>query len=478
MRVVADSVRVSVLAAVAVAFAGLAATARAQWTGTSLHPAGATESVAYGTTGSQQAGYATFGGVSRAGTWNGSPATWAGISSAEATGATAYCIEGGQPAGKEAVSSVDRATIWNGAIVAKVDLHPLASTSSRVYSSAGGLQVGVATVDGISQASLWRGSALSWVNLNPVGAAYSEAYAVAGNLQGGVAFVDGFERASLWSGTSESWVDLTPAGASDSRVYGIFDGQQVGWVTVGGVAHAAFWRGAAATWIDLNPTSALDSQANAIADGWQVGHAHIDGVQRACIWSGAAASWTDLSTFLSGSWGSTSATGLSTEGGILRVSGYGFNAETGRVEALLWTRACISLDIQPATAVACPGASTTLSVSAPGATSFQWQVEVPTLPATWVDLFDHGGTSAVSGSHTATLTISNLTRSASSQYRVKVTTPACAGEVTSTSATLYVGGPQCGCVADVDDGTMTGTLDGGVTIDDLLYFLQRFEAGC
>jgi hypothetical protein len=32
--------------------------------------------------------------------------------------------------------------------------------------------------------------------------------------------------------------------------------------------------------------------------------------------------------------------------------------------------------------------------------------------------------------------------------------------------------------ADVDDGTFTGTPDGGVTIDDLLYFLLRFESGC
>ncbi len=35
-----------------------------------------------------------------------------------------------------------------------------------------------------------------------------------------------------------------------------------------------------------------------------------------------------------------------------------------------------------------------------------------------------------------------------------------------------------GCVADVDDGTGTGTKDGGVTIDDLLYFLVRFNSGC
>lgn len=32
--------------------------------------------------------------------------------------------------------------------------------------------------------------------------------------------------------------------------------------------------------------------------------------------------------------------------------------------------------------------------------------------------------------------------------------------------------------ADVDDGSATGTRDGGVTIDDLLYMLIRFEAGC
>ncbi|MGE0364140.1 MAG: GC-type dockerin domain-anchored protein [Phycisphaerales bacterium] len=32
--------------------------------------------------------------------------------------------------------------------------------------------------------------------------------------------------------------------------------------------------------------------------------------------------------------------------------------------------------------------------------------------------------------------------------------------------------------ADVDDGSGTGTHDGGVTIDDLLYYLTRFNAGC
>ncbi len=39
--------------------------------------------------------------------------------------------------------------------------------------------------------------------------------------------------------------------------------------------------------------------------------------------------------------------------------------------------------------------------------------------------------------------------------------------------------PSCNpCPADLDDGSGTGTPDGGVDISDLLYFLVRFDAGC
>lgn len=40
---------------------------------------------------------------------------------------------------------------------------------------------------------------------------------------------------------------------------------------------------------------------------------------------------------------------------------------------------------------------------------------------------------------------------------------------------LFAGGNVAG---DLDDGSGTGTPDGGVTIEDLLYFLGRFDAGC
>lgn len=71
-------------------------------------------------------------------------------------------------------------------------------------------------------------------------------------------------------------------------------------------------------------------------------------------------------------------------------------------------------------------------------------------------------------------------------------TPACVADVDDGSGTgtpdggvtiddlLYYLGvfEQGSLAADVDDGSGSGTRDGGVTIDDLLYFLLRFEQGC
>ncbi len=53
------------------------------------------------------------------------------------------------------------------------------------------------------------------------------------------------------------------------------------------------------------------------------------------------------------------------------------------------------------------------------------------------------------------------------------------GGVTIDDLIYYLGLFEAGDVdADVDDGSSTGTPDGGVTIDDMIYYLTRFEAGC
>lgn len=53
------------------------------------------------------------------------------------------------------------------------------------------------------------------------------------------------------------------------------------------------------------------------------------------------------------------------------------------------------------------------------------------------------------------------------------------GGVSIDDLLYYVNAFEQGVVAaDMDDGSRTGTPDGGVTIDDLLYYLTRFSDGC
>ena len=84
------------------------------------------------------------------------------------------------------------------------------------------------------------------------------------------------------------------------------------------------------------------------------------------------------------------------------------------------------------------------------------------------------GTGAtISGAGTAVLGISNCQLGDGGAYDCIVSN-ACAG-LTSNAATLTL---LPVCPADLDDGTGTGTPDGGVDINDLLFFLAHYESGC
>lgn len=76
----------------------------------------------------------------------------------------------------------------------------------------------------------------------------------------------------------------------------------------------------------------------------------------------------------------------------------------------------------------------------------------------------------VSGSRTMTLTLNPAMASDTGLYDVLVTN-AC-GSVRSLVASVEIA-----CPADLDDGSGTGLPDGGVTIEDLLYYLSIFELG-
>lgn len=52
-------------------------------------------------------------------------------------------------------------------------------------------------------------------------------------------------------------------------------------------------------------------------------------------------------------------------------------------------------------------------------------------------------------------------------------------EITIDDLLAYLDAYVAGDIsADIDDGTQTGNTDDGVTIDDLVFYLQHFEQGC
>jgi hypothetical protein len=116
---------------------------------------------------------------------------------------------------------------------------------------------------------------------------------------------------------------------------------------------------------------------------------------------------------------------------------------------------------QPTRAVANAGGSASFSVAAIRASSYQWRRNS-------VPLSDGG---SISGSATPTLTISPVGPEHAGGYTVLVT-GTCGSQQSSPPAILTVL-----CVADMDDGSGTGTPDGGVGIEDLLYYLAVYDAG-
>jgi hypothetical protein len=128
---------------------------------------------------------------------------------------------------------------------------------------------------------------------------------------------------------------------------------------------------------------------------------------------------------------------------------------------------------QPTNLTLCSGGTANYFVAAAGTPpySYRWQRVDGSGVATDLSNGTIPGTSAVaSQTDTPTLRIANADVAVSAYTFRCVIQDAC-GEVTSQSASLRI------CVADVDDGSSTGLCDGGVTIDDLLYYIEQFGQG-
>jgi len=164
-------------------------------------------------------------------------------------------------------------------------------------------------------------------------------------------------------------------------------------------------------------------------------------------------------------------------------------------------RACIEIDAQAQSYTACLRGRAGYTVDAIGLGTLQYQWHrVGVGPMS--DANQPTG-SYVLGSTTRTLSFINTMQADAGDYQVVIST-AC-GNLTSDTVHLGVcvadtrNGPSSTCdggvtiedllfylsnlrfgylEADVDDGSAIGRPDGGVGIEDLLYFLGRYSAGC
>jgi hypothetical protein len=130
----------------------------------------------------------------------------------------------------------------------------------------------------------------------------------------------------------------TRRGAASSTASGVSNGQQAGSANFGGVDHAGIWSGSAASWVDLHPAGATTSAVYGVSGGRQAGFARIGGSDHASLWNGTASSWIDLHAFAPAGFSSSSAVSIWSDASVIHVAGFGYNAQTGRTEALLWTR--------------------------------------------------------------------------------------------------------------------------------------------
>jgi hypothetical protein len=335
------------LSVIACAMLGASHDARAQWTVTNLHPAGAISSLATGGSGARQVGSVQLGptvGHFRAALWNSTASTWVNLHPPGTVYSLGYAADANQQVGEVYTDGLPRAGLWTGTAASWVNLHPVGPSSSGALAVGDGQQVG-RTFSGGYNAALWTGTAASYVNLNPppnpiTGYNHSsEAFGVSAGRQVGYVIADGgVISASLWSGSAASWVKLHPAGTYISYALGVGGGQQVGRVILsqGTGDHASLWRGSAASWVDLHPANATNSAALAASSGRQVGYADVGGRRRASLWTGTAASWVDLSAFLPPGFSTSRANAIWTDAGFVYIAGQGFNGVSFRDEALLW----------------------------------------------------------------------------------------------------------------------------------------------
>jgi hypothetical protein len=192
------------------------------------------------------------------------------------------------------------------------------------------------------------------------------------------------------------------------------------------------------------------------------------GDYHACIW-GASGSIADLNDRVLDASGWQYLQQASVINNAGQIAGYGLRTDGSRHAFILNPTNCAgpNLTSQPTSASPIHLGSAVFSVAATaGGGPFAYQWRHAGLPLT--DALGH-----IYGANTANLTITNADNADAGGYDCVIANGC--GTATSDPAMLTI---QTHCPADLDNGTGAGTPDSGIDINDLLFFLAHFEAGC
>src|SRR5262245_41653850 len=132
----------------------LASRAAADWTVTSLHPPGASRSLAWAVSDGQQVGRASVGGNAHASLWTGSAASWVDLTPAGSSWSECYDVRAGRQVGSFASGGI-RACFWSGTPESVVELHPDEASESYAFCVLDGLYGGCAALPSGLSSLLW-----------------------------------------------------------------------------------------------------------------------------------------------------------------------------------------------------------------------------------------------------------------------------------------------------------------------------------
>ncbi len=416
---------------------------------------------------------------------------------------------------------------WDGTAWAqRIGGGPSARQShAMAYDSARAVSVLFGGFGSTNNAETWEWNGAAWVQRVVSGPSARRAHAMAYDSARGVTVLFGgvldsngtTNSAETWEWNGTAWTQRVGSGPSARRGHAMaFDSARGVTVLFGGFdsvtnnAETWEWNGVAWTQrvVDGPTPRRYHTMAYDATRGVTVlfgGNAAFGTAANAETWEWNGATWTQQAVS-----GPTARYNHAMAFDSVRNTAVVFGGYSGSVaDNQTWTMCSAAFAVQPAAQAACPSGIANFAVTAagPGPSTYTWQWQPAGDATPWVDLTEGdnaevGGTPIVNAADVGSAVlgvrplagyvgfaprsfrciVTNSCTNVESEPAPLVVCPAdltCDGGIDINDLLFFLSAFESGSsAADLDNGTNTGSPDGGIDINDLLFFLGRFEAGC